>query len=490
MRRLMAVGFVAFLSSFLWEPMALAQTQPPNIVIFLSDDAPFGSLSKAAMPNVWNRLVEKGVRFTRFYVENPLCCPSRATILTGLGSASTGVYSNADGGDGGPWWWYGGTKAFHEYGNETRTIAYELQQYGYATGLFGKYLNQYPFYAGTVMPDAPETWRPLGWDAWTVFYEPNGVYYDYRLNENGILSYHGSSAQDHSTTLLGQKAVEWLRTVPVDTPFFLLYAPYAPHAPSTPDPRDVGRFSGSAFSSPAVNEDRSDKPTYLRSVRARQMSPENYAAKLESLYSMDRQVGAVIDAIRDRGQSSNTIFVYLSDNGLGWGEHGWTYKLVPYERSIRVPAAIRYDAVVPAGSVDSGLASNIDLKRTIFSLAGLRLLNPTDGVDVVNRDRRKVFILNMYRPRPEKGSVPSYCGVVTEKWKYVIYAPNEYEPSLVNEPYEHELYNLYRDPYELDNLIYVRPNSDLVRKKVLFLRSILKSHCSLPDVGASWFESW
>src|ERR687888_401742 len=124
---------------------ARAAWSRPNIVLTLTDDQPWNSLW--AMPAVERRLMAHGVTFKRAFVVNALCCPSRASILTGQYSHSTGVYGNT-----GP---YGGFRSFHGDGS---TIATWLNDAGYRTALVGKYLNEY---RGPYIPP--------GWDHWFAF---------------------------------------------------------------------------------------------------------------------------------------------------------------------------------------------------------------------------------------------------------------------------------------------------------------------------------
>ena len=136
----------------------------PNIVLILTDDQRADELGE--MDVVRSEIADKGVTLSRGFVSTPNCCPSRASFLTGLYSQHSGVWTNGEGLN--PH--YGGYQAFQANGNETRTIAYVLNQVGYRTGLAGKYLNE--------MWDNP---IPSGWDSWAAFAMDNGRYYNYDL---------------------------------------------------------------------------------------------------------------------------------------------------------------------------------------------------------------------------------------------------------------------------------------------------------------------
>ena len=142
---------------------ALAQTPgPPNVVLILTDDQRFDTLK--VMPEVQRLLVARGMTLRRAIVTNALCCPSRATILTGRYSHTTGVYANK-----GP---YGGWPLFRA--SESSTIATALHDVGYRTALIGKYINEYGGEAAYVPP---------GWDRWFAL-TGSGSYFDYSIYDD------------------------------------------------------------------------------------------------------------------------------------------------------------------------------------------------------------------------------------------------------------------------------------------------------------------
>ena len=146
---------------------AIASDRRPDIVLILTDDQRFDTLW--AMPTVRSELVAKGVRFTNGYVSNPLCCPSRTSILTGQYSHTTRVYTNH------PKQPFGGFPAFHD----RSTVATWLHRAGYRTALMGKYLNGYA-----------DSYVPPGWDRWFVTWD-GGAYFDYSANDDGVVKTFG-----------------------------------------------------------------------------------------------------------------------------------------------------------------------------------------------------------------------------------------------------------------------------------------------------------
>ena len=187
----------------------------PNIVLIVTDDQRWDTLRY--MPWVRRHLIHHGTTFRNAFVVNPVCCPSRASILTGRYSHGTGVYTNRP-----P---LGGVDAF----DPADTIATRLQAAGYRTALFGKYLNHY------VGPEAPP-----GWDRWASFNDraANAPFFDYTMAIDGRVRRYGHARKDYSTDVLADRAERFIETT--KGPFFLYLAPSAPHKPSTPAPRDQG----------------------------------------------------------------------------------------------------------------------------------------------------------------------------------------------------------------------------------------------------------
>jgi arylsulfatase A-like enzyme len=164
--------------------------------------------------------------------------------------------------------------------------------------------------------------------------------------------------------------------------------------------------------------------------------------QLESLLAVDDAIAAMIGALEENGELADTLFIFTSDNGYGWGEHRRTNKVAPYEESIRVPLVVRWDALGVPPRTESKLALNTDLAEAVAAAAGIAV--ETEGsnllplmADPAQRWRgRFVIESNLWPDR----RVPPYCGFRGERWKYVQY-----------ETGEEELYDLVRDPYELDN---------------------------------------
>jgi arylsulfatase A-like enzyme len=451
--------------------VANVRAQRPNIVMIITDDQRTDTMS--AMPEVRSALADQGVTFTHAFVSNSLCCPSRSAILTGSYSHTNGIYTNV----------YtaasklGGWPLFHKSGDERHTIAVALNHAGYRTALFGKYLNEY---RGTSAPP--------GWDRWGAFLGEGdgGSYYDYTMLDDGPHGphpeRHGSLPSDYSTTVIANKALSFLRETPETSPFFLYVAPYGPHEPITPAPRDLGTRNGYRHPLPASFDEpvKAGEPAYIR------RSPGMTAATAEGYFqlteetvaSIDRMVGSIVHELRTSGRLHNTIFVFMSDNGIAYGDHRWVYKMTPYDETIGVPMIVRYDPVTSAraGTRSGALIGNIDIAPTIADLARIpfRGLGTVDG-----RSMRPLLsgkashihhaLLLEHVDFPAHFHVPSYCGVRELGWMFTRYQTGE-----------KELFNLRQDPFELHNVLRTRP---LVAAR---LKRQTRSLCSPLPPGYTW----
>jgi N-acetylglucosamine-6-sulfatase len=429
----------------------VAPDDPPSVLLVVTDDQRWDTLW--AMPGVERSLADRGVTFTEAFTTSSLCCPSRASILTGAYPHTTGVYRQGGA--------YGGFRAF----DDSTTIATVLDAAGYTTGFFGKYLDAY-------QSGALSGYVPPGWDRWVAFV--HSQYEDYGLTFDGRVQRFGSAPEDYSTEVLVDDAESFIRGS--EGPVFALFAPAAPHAPAIPAGVDGAGFEDlPAWRPPSFDEpDRSDKPAYVQAIRP--LGPQR-TASLESfrrnqyrtLQSVDRAVDRLLDALDDTGRLDDALVIFTTDNGLQWGEHRWLKKEVPYDEAIRVPLVIRADAIVEGeGRVEDHLVANIDLAPTIASAAGVELPG-ADGrslLPLLEGEtapwRRALLIEHMRGTNP----IPTYCAVRTSRHLFVTY-----------ETGERELYDLEVDPYELKNLAGTKP--DLEAR----LGATLKTLCDPPPPG-------
>jgi N-acetylglucosamine-6-sulfatase len=438
-------------------------TDLPNIVFVLTDDLGYASVFK--MPEIRSRLVEEGISLEAF-VSHPICCPSRATFLTGLYDHNHGVKGNAP-----P---EGGFQTFVSEGHEENSIAVALQESGYQTAFFGKYLNGYP--------NGDPTHIPPGWDEWYGKLDEQKLY-DYRINENGEEVSYGSETEDFFTDVLSGHATDFVsRAAPEDQPFFAYVAPTAPHGPATPAERHKGAFAGEEAPRPPSfdEEDVSDKPSPINdAARITEEEASNiddyYRQRLESMLAVDEMVEILVEELEAAGELDNTYIFFTSDNGWFQGEHRiQSTKNRPYEESARVPLFVRGPGV-PTDTKTEKLAINTDLAPTFAELAGTsfaadgRSLAPLLRGEEPASWRSSVLLEKLPQeggggeegngkgkvkakgkegktgaggvPKSGPGQSPDFQAVRTETHKYVEYDNGDVE-----------LYDLESDPYELESL--------------------------------------
>jgi arylsulfatase A-like enzyme len=432
--------------------------QRPNIVLIVTDDQRPETMR--FMPALQRLLVERGTRYRKAMVPTSLCCPSRATILTGRYAHTTRMFGNGD--VGGARW--GGWRRFHDVGAETRTLGTALQSAGYRTAMVGKYLNYFGKHSEALYGLG---YTPPGWDHFVTFLSKHGAYYDYRLNDG---SHRSVFAGDYSTDVFAEGAVRFVEETPQSQPLFLMFNPYGPHKPYTPAPRHLGALDGvlPPYVPETLDQQPRTMPRWMRHREHAQQWQVDSIRKLqhEAMLSVDEALAGIVGALERTGRDRDTLFIFTSDNGYFWGEHRIIGKDAPYRRATEVPMVVRWDGHVPAGAVSDRMVLNVDLAETISRAAGFNMA--TDGIDMFGPTRRRGFVLEAmfgYHQRP------SYCGWRTKHRMYVRWATGE-----------QELFDYRLDPHEKRNLAG-KPAWRPVLKK---MRANAKEHCRPQPPRFDW----
>ena len=445
-----AVAAVLVLALSAFQPERPVQTRrPPNIVVILTDDQSPETIP--ADPPVMPRFQamiddpdDAWIAFDNAYVTIPLCCPSRASILSGEYPHHTGVLSNTEGGRFDP----------------SSTIATWLKRAGYTTALVGKYLNGYPFGRAATPPP--------GWDRWIakIQGDSTSVYRDFALSERGFpVAYQGDA---YTTEVFARAATDFIASAPADGPFFLYFAPTAPHSPRIPAEGYVGSWTAQVPRPGSFDEaDVSDKPAWVRRLPA--ADPERRAhledarrAEYETLRSVDDAVADLIEALRDRGVLEDTVVFFLTDNGVAFGEHRWDTKSCPYDACVRTPLFVRYPGTT--SRTETRLVSTVDLAPTLAAMARVRT-GPVDGTSLVpvfeGRSARSPEGVLIQFSGDDR--IPAWWQVRTPRYAYV-----EYETG------ETELYDLIEDPDQMHNVAGT-PGTDGVASELSALLEELRS---------------
>jgi arylsulfatase A-like enzyme len=445
---LVAVAFVGGLPSA--PGIHAFPAEQPNVLIIVTDDQHVGTLESMPFTSTMGR------RFDNAFVPFSVCCPSRASILTGNNAHTHGVWGNRLPN--------GGAARF----DDSSTLATWLDDAGYETGLFGKYLNRYG-------EDVPGTYVPPGWDRWLAT-SSGGSYFDWVVSDQGVVR----SQSGYQTTYYAQQAADFIENSDPSTPVFTYYAPPAPHAPHQPEATYQGSFDGIApWRPPSYNEaDVSDKPPFLANrarltAAQRDAADTDYQEHFETMQSVDDSVELLVDTLAETGRLDTTVILYLSDNGYLFGEHRWVGKNTPYDGTTRVPFVIRYDPQGLSGA-DDRIVLNIDVAPTIADITGVAA-PPMDGMSLVPTfddpaaSTRARFLLEATVNDVNDQPHPPYCGARSDKYLFVHYSGG----------FE-EFYNYRRDPWELRNTASRSP------PHMASLRRFAQRECSPTPPRFTW----
>jgi arylsulfatase A-like enzyme len=459
--------------------LSTADTRP-NIIMVMADDMRVDDLAFA--PNVRRLIGGQGLTFENSFSPFPLCCPARASFLTGLYAHNHHVYYHHR-----PY----GYRSF----DDSRTLATSLSAAGYRTGFVGKYLNGYGSDRSLVSGQASWKYVPNGWTDWIGAFKNSrlrGVhggtynYFDTPYNVNGHVDnrYRGKYQTNVQGAFARRLVTKYHRS---SAPFFLYLSFVAPHHGTPHEKDDPGRVRRSdgrferlvtparpgwvkgrfnrIIKRPAglprdggpAEANVSDKPSFFRNLpelnRAERRALTNVTRqRAEAVYVLDRQVGRLVATLKKTGEWNNTVLMFTSDNGYFLGEHRKRQgKIKAHEPSLRVPFLVtgpgmrvaqkRYDPI-----------STVDITATIVDLAGARPPRIPDGTSRVSTMRygdqgwSVPVVTEAYRSTPAKRTAAGFddprssIGLRTPRYSFSIYQNGE-----------GELYDLVSDPAEMQN---------------------------------------
>lgn len=464
----------------------------PNVVVVMADDLDVPSLQlllhAGLMPNLQRHILNRGTTFSQAFVSDSVCCPSRATFLTGQYPHNHGTLTNNP-----------ITGAVTQF-KDAATLATFLHAAGYRTGLVGKYLNGY----GTA--DANRDGKidlkdllyiPPGWDDWQTLIEPyTGRMYQFVVNDNGRLVAHGDSEADYQTDVLASRAIRFISdaaSANPDQPFFLFVTPLAPHQEVWPNisvsrfsdawkwtlrpaPRHIGTVNLPLPRGPSFNEaDVTDKPFWLRGRPV--LTTEDIASlgrqqndRLASMRAVDDLIGSIATKLVATGDYANTVFIFTSDNGFFLGEHRLPQKMAAYEEAIRVPLAISAPGFTAPQTSEAYVLNN-DLSPTILQLAGATSSFDMDGRSLVpllsqgGTPWRQRFLIEHWPGELLIIEIPRYLALRTHPSD--LYTPNMLYVDYPGSFFTTELYDMNSDPHQLNSL-----HADLSSQRV-FQRTVL-----------------
>ena len=398
-------------------------SERPNILLIVTDDQREHTLN--VMPATRRLLEAKGVNYTEAYATSPLCCPSRASIMTGRYPHNHEVRRNED----------------SENLVQESTLQFYLQANAYQTGIVGKYLN---------------SWKesevdPPYFDRWALIDDSDydRVYYNFLANVNGNLSFPGG----YSTNFVENMSARFLRRFDEKdrVPWFLYVAPFASHKPFDPAQRYRNAWTPVWRGNPAAGEtDRSDKPPWVQSRQVRIVGGRSISrAQSRTLMSADDMVERIFKVLDRLKETRDTLAIFISDNGYLWGEHGLASKRFPYTQAVRVPLIVRWPGVLPEGTTNDSLVGNIDVAPTILEAAGIvpNPDHPMDGRSLFSGEPRRELLLEYFGSRIG-ADVPAWASTRSSTYQYIEY----YNATTGAADYT-EYYDLVNDPWQLENLL-------------------------------------
>src|SRR5215831_2077787 len=453
----------------------------PNIIYIMSDDHAYQAISAYGYglnhtPNI-DKLAEQGMLFTRAFVTNSICGPSRAVMLTGKHSHINGFMDNHSTFDG-----------------SQQTVAKILHNAGYQTAVVGKW---------HLVSD------PQGFDYWNIV-PGQGDYYNPDFIENGVRK----RVNGYVTNITTDIAIEWLKKRDKSKPFFLMYQQKAPHRNWMPEEKYYHLFDDTNFPVPTNYFD--DYKTKTKAEHEQEMGiaanmhfgydlkvPDSTYEKqtgpgpslqgplsrltpeqrkkwddaynpvieqfkkahltgkdlaiwkyqrymqdyLRCVQSVDDNVGRLMAYLKANGLDKNTIIIYTSDQGFFLGEHGWFDKRWMYEESFRTPLIVKWPGVTNSKIKTANMVQNLDFAETILDMAGLPIPSDMQGKSFVPLLKGKqkgnlhdALYYHFYEKQEHK--VAKHIGVRTDRYKLIYFYENK----------EWELYDLKKDQHEMKNV--------------------------------------
>ncbi len=487
MRRLIATLFLLTIVSTAI-PAVANDAPPKNIVFLLTDDQRDNSLSGMGHPWVktpnLDGLLTQGVRFSNTYIAEPTCSPSRTALFTGMHERVNGV----------------GFTSSYQLNEEQWAATYPalLRRGGYYTGFIGKIGIEY--YTFKTQPEKKfDFWR--GHNGWAKFFHrtaPNCT--EYRQCQEDII-----------TPAMGECIGEFFDSLPRDRPFCLSVSFSVPHGSQTtsmhPDIPDARSMMLPANENPKLK----DHPVYdslyrdvpfdipsdtatdpYRFIPQHVMDQskgratktykydyhptscrEHHIRYYQTITGLDRQIGSLVDTLKQKGLWDNTVIIYASDHGLLMGEYGMGGKALLYDLASKIPCFV-YDPnmkeTVRGTTVDK-LVSSLDLTTTILDYAGIEAPDCMTGsslrtlIDDPDAPwRTELFLENLYTGR----DTPFAEGLRQGDWKYIrmfdgVARYTEKDVDFRNRtPDFEQLFDLRDDPAERINLIAQYEGTDLL----------------------------
>ena len=391
--------------------------RPPNVVFILPDEWRGQALGCMGNPDVQtpnlDQLASEGVLMRNTLANSPVCCPARSVMLTGTYTSRTGMVAND-----------------LRLDESEVTLGDLFAQAGYRTGYVGKWhLDGGPREPGFVPPGR----RRHGFQYWAANECNHNYFYNWYFREENV----PIVTEEYEPEFWTRLGLEFLYESQ-DRPFFLMLAIGAPHDPYIAPQKFLDLYDPERLTM---------EPNWVKGVHG--AGRKEIAGYYAAMTAIDEQVGLLLRTLRELGLEDNTIVFFSSDHGNMLGSQGKILKRKPWEESIRVPGIMRCPGLIPAGRKTDALISHVDFAPTLLSLCGLPVpanMQGTDQSEIVVGKKEKgsdAAYFQIFGPFHAGGVEQGWRGIRTERYMFARWESGPWV-----------LYDLEKDPYEMNNLVH------------------------------------
>jgi arylsulfatase A-like enzyme len=433
--------------------MAKQGSRQPNILFILPDmwrGQALGCMGNRDVrtPNL-DRLASEGVLFRHTFANTPVCCPARADILTGMYTHKNGMVAND-----------------LRLRESQVTLGELFSKAGYRTGYIGKWHLDGGIRLPGFIPPGPRRHGFQFWAANECSHEHFNTHY-FRDSDVPI------PIKKFEVEAWTDIAIQFLQETPRNQPFFLMIATGPPHEPYGAPEKYMKMYDPKSLTM---------RPNWAEGARKgweAEAERKDIAAYYAAITAIDDQVERLMRGLEELDLEKDTIIVFTSDHGNLLGSHGMTGKRAPWEESIRVPGILRYPRKVKAGRQTEAFLTHVDMAPTLLALCGMPVPADMQGADlsgVVLGEKERgpdSAFFQIFGPWAG-GDIPGgWRGIRTQGSMYARWGSGPWV-----------LYDLKKDPYELDNLAdnpaCAAMRGDLERKLNEWMRK----------TGDSWSFDW
>ena len=462
-------------------------SKKPNILFIMSDDhttqafGVYGSRLTSLNPTPHiDQLAREGVVFNQVFCNNSICTPSRASIITGQYPQTNGVLD-----------------LLGRIPPEKQYLPQEMSKAGYLTAMIGKWhLRE----------------EPAAFDYYNVL-PGQGRYYNPVTRDRARGEWPENTAQHegHSSDVITDLSLDWLRNRDKTKPFFLMHHFKAPHDmfvnakrydsyledTKIPEPDNLYDQPGPNFGSASTRGHNDELVNTIGASVSKRSNAWELGMRLEvdesipepeytsivyqkllkrylrCVKGVDDNVKRLIDYLKGEGIYDNTLIIYTGDQGFFLGEHDFFDKRWMYEEAMRMPFIVRYPKTLSAGSQNNLLINNADFAPTLIDFAGGAVPEYMQGrsfantlIGKIESDWREATYYRYWMHMAHRLGNPAHFGLRTDRYKLIFFYGVDYEdPPRMNywgsqadivTPPGWELYDLQNDPHEMKNL-YGKP---------------------------------